>query len=74
MYVLTGGTRGLGYASRELVADGANVAGVAMDNSAPQSPQQLIATARELIGGFDGILVSVGGPPAGNVAHNTDER
>ncbi len=28
-------------------------------------PHQLIAIARELYGGFDGILVSVGGPPAG---------
>ena len=96
VYVVTGGTRGLGYAvARELVADGAkvivtgrdekraaeaaaelgpNAAGVAMDNSDPQAPQQLIATARELFGGFDGILVSVGGPPAGNVADNTDEQ
>ncbi len=96
VYVLTGGTRGLGYAvARELVADGAkvvvtgrdekraaeaaaelgpNAAGVAVDNSDPQAPQQLIATARELFGGFDGILVSVGGPPAGNVADNTDEQ
>jgi len=96
VYVVTGGTRGLGYAvARELVADGAkvivtgrdekraaeaaaelgpNAAGVAVDNSDPQAPQQLIATARELFGGFDGILVSVGGPPAGNVADNTDEQ
>ncbi|MFF1675262.1 SDR family oxidoreductase [Streptomyces sp. NPDC058256] len=96
VYVVTGGTRGLGYAvARELVADGAkvvvtgrdekraaeaaaelgpNAAGVALDNSDPQAPQQLIAAARELFGGFDGILVSVGGPPAGNVADNTDEQ
>ncbi|WP_326757678.1 SDR family oxidoreductase [Streptomyces phaeochromogenes] len=96
VYVVTGGTRGLGYAvARELVADGAkvvvtgrdekraaeaaaelgpNAAGVAVDNSDPQAPRQLIATARELFGGFDGILVSVGGPPAGNAADNTDEQ
>ncbi|MGW3408821.1 SDR family oxidoreductase [Streptomyces sp. NPDC000888] len=96
VYVVTGGTRGLGYAvARELVADGAkvvvtgrdekraaeaaaelgpNAAGVALDNSDPQAPQQLIAAAWELFGGFDGILVSVGGPPAGNVADNTDEQ
>ncbi|WP_405910531.1 MULTISPECIES: SDR family oxidoreductase [unclassified Streptomyces] len=96
VYVVTGGTRGLGYAvARELVVDGAkvvvtgrdekraaeaaaelgpNAAGVALDNSDPQAPQQLIAAARELFGGFDGILVSVGGPPAGNVADNTDEQ
>jgi 3-oxoacyl-[acyl-carrier protein] reductase len=96
VYVVTGGTRGLGYAvARELVADGAkvvvtgrdekraveaaaelgpNAAGVAMNNSDPRAPQQLIATARELFGAFDGILVSVGGPPAGNVADNTDDQ
>lgn len=94
VYVVTGGTRGLGYAiARELVADGAKVvvtgrdekraaeaaaelgpdaAGVAVDNSDPQAPRQLIAAARELYGGFDGILVSVGGPPAGDVAATTD--
>lgn len=96
VYVLTGGTRGLGYAvARELVADGAkvvvtgrdekraaeaaaelgpNAAGVAVDNSDPRAPRQLIATARELFGGFDGVLVSVGGPPAGDVAATTDEQ
>ncbi|MEW1826665.1 SDR family oxidoreductase [Streptomyces sp. NPDC088196] len=96
VYVVTGGTRGLGYAiARELVADGAKVvvtgrdekraaeaaaelgpdaAGVAVDNSDPQAPRQLIAAARELYGGFDGILVSVGGPPAGDVAATTDDQ
>lgn len=96
VYILTGGTRGLGYAvARELAADGAkvvvtgrdekraaeaaaelgpNAVGVAVDNSDPQAPEQLIATARELYGSFDGILISVGGPPAGNVADNTDEQ
>ncbi|MFI6459294.1 SDR family oxidoreductase [Streptomyces sp. NPDC050528] len=96
VYVVTGGTRGLGYAiARELVADGAKVvvtgrdekraaeaaaelgpdaAGVAVDNSDPQAPRQLIAAARKLFGGFDGILVSVGGPPAGDVAATTDDQ
>lgn len=53
---------------------GPNAAGVAVDNSAPQAPHQLIATARELFGAFDGILISVGGPPAGDVAATTDEQ
>ncbi|MEU9337106.1 SDR family oxidoreductase [Streptomyces sp. NPDC048290] len=96
VYVITGGTRGLGNAvARELVADGAkvvitgrdadrvadaaaalgvNAAGVAVDNADPQAPQRLIDTARERFGGFDGILVSVGGPPAGGIADNTDEQ
>ncbi|MEU3518560.1 SDR family oxidoreductase [Streptomyces sp. NPDC006654] len=96
VYVVTGGTRGLGNAAaRELVADGAkvvvtgrdekgvadaaaalgpNAAGVAVDNADPDAPARLIAAARERLGGFDGILVSVGGPPAGFVADNTDEQ
>ncbi len=96
VYIVTGGTRGLGNAAaRELVADGAKVVvtgrdeeravaaaaelgpdavGVAVDNADPQAPARLIAAAREAFGGFDGILVSVGGPPAGFVADNTDEQ
>ncbi|MEV5339177.1 SDR family oxidoreductase [Streptomyces sp. NPDC052676] len=96
VYVVTGGTRGLGNASaRELVADGAkvvvtgrdektvadaaaalgpNAAGVAVDNADPQAPARVIASARERFGRFDGILVSVGGPPAGFVADTTDEQ
>ncbi|MFD4503673.1 SDR family oxidoreductase [Streptomyces sp. NPDC058457] len=94
VYVLTGATRGLGFAvARELVADGArvvvagrdekraaeaaaelgpNAAGVGVDNADPRAPERLIATARERFGGFDGILVSVGGPPAGRIADHTD--
>ncbi|MBW8800453.1 MAG: SDR family oxidoreductase [Streptomyces sp.] len=53
---------------------GPNAVGVAVDNAAPDAPERLIATARERFGGFDGILVSVGGPPAGFVADNTDEQ
>ncbi|MER7178355.1 SDR family oxidoreductase [Streptomyces hyaluromycini] len=96
VYVLTGATRGLGFAvARELVADGArvvvagrdgkraaeaaaelgpNAAGVGVDNADPRAPEQLIATARERFGGFDGILVSVGGPPAGRIADHSDAQ
>ncbi|MGQ4433674.1 SDR family oxidoreductase [Streptomyces sp. SAS_260] len=95
-YVVTGGTRGLGYAvARELVADSARVvvtgrdgrraaeaaaelgphaAGVGVDNADPHAPHQLIALARELYRGLDGILVSVGGPSAGGVAATTDAQ
>jgi 3-oxoacyl-[acyl-carrier protein] reductase len=89
VYVLTGATRGLGFAAaRELVADGARVVvsgrkeesvdaavealggqrraiGVVADNADPDGPRRLIAAARERFGRFDGVLVSVGGPPAG---------
>ncbi|MGW1159964.1 SDR family oxidoreductase [Streptomyces sp. NPDC002513] len=96
VYVVTGGTRGLGNAAaRELVADGAkvvvtgrdeqraaeaaaelgeNAVGVAVDNADPEAPARLISVARERFGGFDGILISVGGPPPGHLADNTDEQ
>ncbi|WP_037668295.1 SDR family oxidoreductase [Streptomyces griseus] len=53
---------------------GPNAVGVAVDNADPEAPARLIAAAREHFGGFDGILVSVGGPPPGFVADNTDEQ
>ncbi|MXM63169.1 SDR family oxidoreductase [Streptomyces sp. HUCO-GS316] len=53
---------------------GADAAGLAVDNADPEAPARLIAAARERFGGFDGILVSVGGPPPGFVADNTDEQ
>ncbi|MFG2962836.1 MULTISPECIES: SDR family oxidoreductase [unclassified Streptomyces] len=53
---------------------GPNAVGVAVDNADPDAPARLIAVARDHFGGFDGILVSVGGPPAGFVADNTDEQ
>ncbi|MFG2950211.1 SDR family oxidoreductase [Streptomyces adustus] len=63
----------------ERVADaaaglGPNAVGVAVDNGEADAPAQLIAAAREHFGGFDGILVSVGGPPPGFVADNTDDQ
>ncbi|MEV7285999.1 SDR family oxidoreductase [Streptomyces sp. NPDC093252] len=53
---------------------GPNAAGVAADNADPGAAERLIATARERFGGLDGVLVSVGGPPAGFVADTTDEQ
>ncbi|QLJ01102.1 SDR family oxidoreductase [Streptomyces sp. NEAU-sy36] len=53
---------------------GPNAVGVAMDNADAQAPDRLISAAREHFGGFHGVLVSVGGPPPGFVADNTDEQ
>ncbi|MFJ4579985.1 SDR family oxidoreductase [Streptomyces echinatus] len=53
---------------------GPNAVGVAVDNADDQAPGRLIAAAREHFGGFHGVLVSVGGPPPGFVADNTDEQ
>ncbi|WP_427923308.1 SDR family oxidoreductase [Streptomyces sp. cg40] len=53
---------------------GPNAVGVAVDNADADAPARLITAARERFGGFDGILVSVGGPPPGFVADTTDEQ
>ncbi|MCQ0022213.1 SDR family oxidoreductase [Streptomyces somaliensis DSM 40738] len=96
VYIVTGASRGLGYAAAEaLVAEGAKVVltargaeaveeaaaglgpravGVVADNADPAGADRLIDTARSHFGGFDGVLVSVGGPPPGGAADNTDEQ
>lgn len=53
---------------------GPRALGVAADNADPEAAARLIATARERFGRFDGILISVGGPPPGSAADNTDEQ
>ncbi|NGO09101.1 SDR family oxidoreductase [Streptomyces sp. HC44] len=53
---------------------GPNAHGVAMDNADPAASTSVIAAARERFGGFDGILISVGGPAPGFAADNTDEQ
>lgn len=89
VYIVTGGTRGLGMAAaRELVADGARVVisgrseksaaaaeaelggpgqavGVVADNADTATPDRLIAAARNAFKRLDGVLIGVGGPPAG---------
>ncbi|MFF6998717.1 SDR family oxidoreductase [Streptomyces sp. NPDC008313] len=53
---------------------GEGAVGIAADNAEPAAAERLIAAAREHFGGFDGILISVGGPAPGFVADNTDEQ
>ncbi|MPY50501.1 SDR family oxidoreductase [Streptomyces acidicola] len=89
VYIVTGGTRGLGRAAASsLVADGARVVvsgrseksvtaaseelggpgqavGVAADNADTATPDRLIVAARDAFQRLDGVLISVGGPPAG---------
>ncbi len=98
VYVLTGATRGLGFAAaRELVADGARVVvsgrrqesvgaavealggqrqacGVVADNADPHTARRLVTAARERFGRFDGVLISVGGPPAGAATAIGDDQ
>jgi 3-oxoacyl-[acyl-carrier protein] reductase len=95
-YVVTGATRGLGYATAEaLVAEGAkvvvtgrkqesadaaaaglgpNAVGVGGDNADPELAERLVASARERFGRFDGVLVSVGGPPPGLLGELDDAQ
>ena len=62
---------GVAAAAAEL---GPDAVGVAVDNADPGAAARLIATARERFHRFDGVLVSVGGPPPGFVADTTDEQ
>jgi len=46
----------------------------AADNADPATPQRLLGAARERLGGLDGVVISVGGPPPGTVTGTTDEQ
>ncbi|CAL9407616.1 SDR family oxidoreductase [Streptomyces sp. enrichment culture] len=70
--VLTG--RNEKSAADAAAALGPGAVGVAADNADPEAAGRLVATARERFGRFDGVLISVGGPPAGFAADNTDEQ
>jgi 3-oxoacyl-[acyl-carrier protein] reductase len=61
-------------AAEAAAALGAGAVGVGVDKGDPDAPARLIGAARERFGGFDGILISVGGPPTGFVADTTDEQ
>lgn len=97
VYLVTGGTRGLGFATaRELLADGARVAvtgreqgsvdkavaalagtnsvrGFVADNADPEAAETLLDRTHTEFGRLDGVLISVGGPPAGAVLDVPDE-
>lgn len=53
---------------------GSRAYGLAADNADPNTPARLISAAHERFGSLDGILISVGGPPAGGVTQMTDEQ
>ena len=48
--------------------------GLVADNAAADTGERLLATAHEAFGRVDGVLVSVGGPPAGALLDVTDEQ
>ncbi|WTW94270.1 SDR family oxidoreductase [Streptomycetaceae bacterium NBC_01309] len=98
VYLVTGATRGLGFATaRALVDDGArvvvtgrgeenvakaaaelggapNAIGVAADNADSGTAERLVAATVSRFGRIDGVLVSVGGPPAGTVMGTDDDQ
>ncbi|MQS40094.1 SDR family oxidoreductase [Streptomyces katsurahamanus] len=53
---------------------GPDAVGMAVDNADPAGAERLIAAARAHFGRVDGVLISVGGPPPGFAADNTDEQ
>ncbi|MFC5676198.1 SDR family oxidoreductase [Aeromicrobium endophyticum] len=53
---------------------GTRAVGVAVDNADATAPAQLIAAAQEAFGGVDGVLISVGGPPAGAILDRTEDE
>jgi 3-oxoacyl-[acyl-carrier protein] reductase len=58
----------------EAAATGVGAVGVACDNADPATPSRLLDVARERYGRVDGLLVSVGGPPAGSVTDADDDQ
>ncbi len=48
--------------------------GVVADNADPGSAERLVAAAHDHFGRLDGVLISVGGPPAGQTTDVTDEQ
>ena len=47
--------------------------GIVADNADPATPQRLMAAATDAWGRLDGAVLSVGGPPAGNVLEVSDD-
>jgi 3-oxoacyl-[acyl-carrier protein] reductase len=72
--VLTGRSAQSAAAAADGLGAPERVLGVAADNADPGTPERLVAAARERFGGFDGILISVGGPPAGPVTAVDDDQ
>ncbi|HWJ11360.1 MAG TPA: SDR family oxidoreductase [Nocardioides sp.] len=61
-------------AALEAVGGPGCAVGVAADNADPDAAERLVAAATSAWGRLDGVLVSVGGPPAGQVTEMTDEQ
>ncbi len=67
-------SRSQGSVDRAVAELGPNAAGVAVDNADATAPAQLIAVATTTFGRLDGVLISVGGPPAGPILDRTEDE
>lgn len=74
--VLSGRSRERAEATAlELTATGPGTAvGVAADQADQDSAERLLTTARERLGRLDGVVISVGGPPAGSLSSISDAQ
>ncbi len=53
---------------------GGNTIGVEADNASPGTASRLVDATIDQFGQIDGVLISVGGPPAGSMLDMTDEQ
>ncbi|GAA2478386.1 SDR family oxidoreductase [Streptomyces thermolineatus] len=72
--VVTGRSDASAAAAAQGLGGPDRVLGAGADNADPGSAQRLVDTAREHFGGLDGMVVSVGGPPAGPSDAVTEEQ
>lgn len=72
--VLSGRTGATVRAAAEALGGPDTAVGVVADQADPATPDRLLNAARDAFGRVDGVLVSVGGPPAGTAADLTDEQ
>lgn len=95
VYLVTGGSKGLGFAAAKALVDegarvvlssrsqenvdvavaelGENAIGVAGDNADAGLAERMVSAATARFGRIDGILVSVGGPPVGDVLDTSEQ-
>jgi 3-oxoacyl-[acyl-carrier protein] reductase len=72
--VVTGRTGEAASAAAAHLGGAGAAHGVAADNADPGTAARVIEAARETFGRFDGLLISVGGPPAGPTDRLTDDQ
>lgn len=72
--VVTGRTTDTVLAAAEQLGGPGHALGVVADNTEQGAAERLLTAAVDRFGRVDGVLISVGGPPAGEAATTTDEQ